>query len=367
MLLKLIITFSAAFAVCAACTYLVRSFALRRGIVDEPKLPRKRHGRPVALLGGVAIAAGIAMIALFLYATGWLPGEYIRTKYLIGIAIAVGILALGGVLDDRYDLKPSRQILFPIAAALAIIASGIGVTYITNPFGGLFHLDEIRAIVLWWDGIPYRLTLFADIFTMAWLLGMTYTTKFLDGLDGLVSGLVVIGGIVVAAVSLMQEVSQPDTALLALAVAGVFAGFLVFNVHPASIFLGEGGSTAAGFLLGTLAIISGGKIATTLLILGLPIFDTAMVIIRRLARKRPATAGDRSHFHFLLVDSGFNERQVVAMFWFVSALFGTSTLFLRGSAKVVAIGLIFSLLLVAMAGLSMKREKAERPGDEKGT
>lgn len=361
MLTKLIITFGLAFSVCAACTYLVRAFSRKHGVVDEPKLPRKKHGRPVALMGGVAIAFSIAAIALFLYVTGWLPGEYIRSKYLVGIAAAVGILALGGALDDRYDLKPSRQILFPVAAAFAIIASGIGVTYVTNPFGGLFHLDEIRVIVLWWDGIPYRLTLLADIFTMAWLLGMTYTTKFLDGLDGLVSGLVVIGGVVVAAVSMMAEVAQPDTALLALAVAGVFAGFLVFNIHPASIFLGEGGSTAAGFLLGTLAIIAGGKIATTLLIIGLPLFDAAMVIVRRMLKRRPLTSGDRSHLHFLLVDSGFNERQVVMMFWFVSALFGTSTLFLRGSAKVVAIGLMLSLLLVVIAALTVRR--GARPAD----
>ncbi len=360
MLGKLIITFALAFAVCAACTYLVRGFSRRRGIVDEPRLPRKKHGRPVALMGGVAIAVSIAALALFLYATGWLPGEYIRSKYLFGIALAVGVLALGGALDDRYDLRPSRQIIFPVVAALVIITSGIGVTYVTNPFGGLVHLDRIRVIVLWWGGIPYRLTLLADIFTMAWLLGMTYTTKFLDGLDGLVSGLVVIGGLVVAAVSMMAEVAQPDTALLALAVAGVFAGFLVFNVHPASIFLGEGGSTSAGFLLGTLAIIAGGKIATTLLIIGLPLFDAAVVIVRRLMKRRSPTAGDRSHLHFLLVDSGFNERQVVAMFWFVAALFGTSTLFLRGSAKVVAIGLIFSLLLMAMVWLSIRKRRIGR-------
>ncbi|MEA3249881.1 MAG: MraY family glycosyltransferase [Patescibacteria group bacterium] len=360
MLTKLIITFGVAFVVCAACTYLVRAFSRRHDIVDEPKLPRKKHGRPVALMGGIAIAVSIAAIALFLYSTGWLPGEYIKSKYLIGIAVAVAILALGGVIDDRFDMKPSRQIIFPVLATFVIIASGIGVTYITNPLGGLFHLDEIRVIVLWWDGIPYRLTLLADIFTLAWLMGMTYTTKFLDGLDGLVSGLVVIGGVVIAAVSMMAEVSQPDTALLALAVAGVFAGFLVFNIHPASIFLGEGGSTAAGFLLGVLAIISGGKIATTLLIIGLPLFDAVFVIIRRMARKRSPTSGDRSHLHFLLVDSGFNERQVVMLFWFVSVLFGTSTLFLRGSSKVVAIGVLFSLLLVALAGSLIIRKRKEK-------
>ena len=109
-----------------------------------------------------------------------------------------------------------------------------------------------------------------------------YTTKFLDGLDGLVSGLSVIGGLIVAGLCLFTKFFQPEIATISLIFAGACAGFLIFNFYPAKIFLGEGGSLFCGFILGTLAIISGGKIATTLLILGIPILDLIWVILRRL-------------------------------------------------------------------------------------
>ena len=260
---------------------------------------------------------------------------------------------------DKYNLSPRRQIIWPVLAAFVIIASGIGIRNITNPFGGQFFLDRYTFIVLWWEGIPYRISLIADIFTFFWLLGMTYTTKLLDGLDGLVSGLMVIGAIVVAFVSMTKEVAQPDTALLACVVAGAFLGFLVFNFNPASIFLGEGGSTLAGFMLGVLAIISGGKIATTLLVIGLPLFDAGFVILRRFfVEKRSPTSGDRSHLHFRLLDLGLSHRQVVLFYYFMAALFGISTLVLRGWEKIVALVLLLSILLVTTAmgiGIFKKR------------
>jgi UDP-GlcNAc:undecaprenyl-phosphate GlcNAc-1-phosphate transferase len=297
----------------------------------------------------------LAVVALS--TLGWLPGEHILAKHLVGIIAAAGLLSFGGALDDRYDLKPWQQFLWPLLAVGAVILVGVGVNYITNPFGGIIELDEFVLTAAWIDGVPYHLTVLADMFTLAWLMTMTYTTKFLDGLDGLVSGIVVIGGLVVAAVSLMQEVAQPDTALLALTIAGVFGGFLLFNFNPARMFLGEGGSTMAGFLLGVLAIISGGKIATTLLVLGLPLFDAVVVILRRLMRGQSPFAGDRLHLHFLLVDSGLPQRQAVLLYWFLAALFGVSTLILRGSQKVVAIGLILSLVVAILAGLLIIRKR----------
>lgn len=339
-------------------TPLVRRLAWRIGVVDRPDGGRKAHGRPVALMGGIALLLALVVAIVAAVAAGLLPGEHVKGKYLAGILAAVTLLAVGGALDDRYDLRPRTQVLWPFLAALVIVASGIGVAYVTNPLGGQINLDRHVLTVLWWGGIPYKLTLLADVFTLAWLLGMTYTTKFLDGLDGLVSGVAVIGALVIAAVSVMKDVAQPDTAALALIVAAVFLGFLAFNASPASIFLGEGGSTMAGFLLGTLAIISGGKIATTLLVLGLPIFDAAFVIVRRIVTGKSPTSADRSHLHFRLLDAGFTQRQVVALYWFLAALFGTSTLILQGWEKLVAIGLLASLLVaLTAAGMVAYRKR----------
>jgi len=345
----------------ALITPAVSLVARRSGTVDRPRGARKLHRRPTPLLGGVAVFLSLIVAVAVARGLGWLPGDYIRDKYLIGMSLAALLLVFGGALDDRYDLRPSRQIVWPILATLVIIGSGIGVTYITNPLGGQIFLDRHVVTVLWWDGLPYKLTLLADIFTAAWLLGMTYTTKFLDGLDGLVSGLAVIGCLIIAAVSLMQEVSQPDTAVLALAVAGAFAGFLVFNFHPARIFLGEGGSTLAGFIIGTLAIIAGGKIATALLVLGVPLLDAGAVILRRLiVERRSPVSGDRSHLHFRLIDLGLTHRQAVLVFYLLALMFGTSTLFLRGWQKLAALGFLVGAAIILLAFVGRTRRSDDR-------
>lgn len=333
----------------AALTPLVRALAWRANVVDRPDGQRKAHGRPVALLGGVALLAAIGLASCAAIYFGWLPGDHIKGKYLAGILAAAGLLAFGGAWDDARNLPPRWQILWPLLATLAVVACGVGIGYVRNPLGGLFYLDSWSVIVVWIGGIPYKVTPLADAISVVWLLGMTYTTKFLDGLDGLVSGVTVIGALVIGAVCMMKEIAQPDTAALAMIVAGAFAGFLLFNKPPASIFLGEGGSTIAGFMLGTLAIISGSKIAVTLLVLGLPIFDTAIVILRRILQKKSPTAGDRTHLHFRLLDLGFSQRQVLLLYYFVAAFFGTSTLLLDGWQNMVAIGMIGSLLLALTA------------------
>ncbi len=345
-----LLTFFVAFVIAVATVPLVMRLARHIGAVDRPDGVRKLHDRETPLLGGVAVFAGIVTALVVAVAYGWLPSVHIEVKHVVGIVIAMTLLLVGGIWDDIRRLRPAAQIVWPIAAVLVIIASGIGIATVTNPFGGIIHLDPYRFTVLWFDGLPYRITLLSDVFTMVWLLTMTYTTKLLDGLDGLVAGIAVIGGLVIAAVSFLGDVGQPDTALLALAVAGAFAGVLVFNFHPARIFLGESGSLLAGFLLGTLAIISGGKIATTLLVLGLPLFDATFVVLRRVVVERKSPfSGDRLHLHFRLLDWGFSERQAVLIFYFVATLFGTSTLFLHGSQKIVALGMVMSLVAFSVA------------------
>jgi UDP-GlcNAc:undecaprenyl-phosphate GlcNAc-1-phosphate transferase len=352
-------TFLVALLAAVVLTPLVRASALRYGVVDRPDgkdAGRKVHRVPTALLGGFAIAIAAAIAVGVAVAAGALPGAHIKAKHLIGLGIAALFLVLGGALDDRYDFRPSRQIIWPMLAAAAVIASGIGVDVITNPFGGLIHLDRVVVPVFTFGGIPYKLTLLADLFTFGWLMGTTYTTKLLDGLDGLVVGTAAIGALVVAAVSLTRDVSQPDTAALAMALAGACLGFLVYNFHPASIFLGEGGSTFAGFMLGALAIVAGGKIATTLLILGLPIFDAAFVIVRRIASGKSPVAADRSHLHHRLLDLGLTQRQAVLVYWLVAAMFGSATLILQGWEKLIAMSAILIILVfVAAAGVSRRR------------
>lgn len=338
-----------AFILSIVLTIVVRRAALRNGIVDRPSTDpsRKVHHRPVPLLGGFAVwsAFAIAVLVLLLLRPDDLLGGFLLPKHLAGILTAGFFLILGGYLDDRFGRTPRQQIVWPILAALAVIASGIGIASITNPFGGTIPLDQWIANVFTVGNTPYTIVVFADLFALMWLLVAMYATKFLDGLDGLVSGISVIGMLVVFFVSQTSAVGQPETALLALIAAASFAGFLVFNFHPAKIFLGEGGSLFAGFLLGTLSILSGGKIATALLILGVPLLDVAWVVLRRIFRERRSPfASDRKHLHFRLLDLGLSHRAVVLLLYVLTAVFGMSTLVVRGSAKVLLLGFLVVMM-----------------------
>lgn len=348
------LAFFLALLIAAGLTPLVRWWAMRRQIVDAPSTDpeRKRHGHAIPLLGGIAPFLAFSLVIWGVALSGdQLFGGFLMPKHLLGITLAGVVLMVGGYLDDRKHLRPSRQILFPIAAALVIVACGIGIPYITNPFGGTFNLDSIAWTVFHFQGEPYRIMLLADAFAVLWLLATTYTTKILDGLDGLVAGITTIGGIIIATVSLGQEVSQPETAILAMALAGAALGFLFWNWHPAKIFLGEGGSTWTGFMLGILAILAGGKIATALLILGLPALDVGWSIARRLFGHKKATQADRGHLHFRLLDVGLTHRQTVLLLYTVVAVFGSITLVTRGEQKVIALaglGLVMVLLVAAV-------------------
>jgi UDP-GlcNAc:undecaprenyl-phosphate GlcNAc-1-phosphate transferase len=275
---------------------------------------------------------------------------FIVPKHVIGLILAGLVIIVGGILDDKINLKPRYQIIFPLLAVLIIISSGIGITHVRNPFGGIISFVNWQFILFWYHGIPYQITLLADLFTFLWLLGMMYTTKLLDGLDGLVSGVTVIGSLVIAIVSLSKTVAQPNTAMVALILAGAFSGFLLFNFNPAKIFLGEGGSLFAGLMLGTLAIMSGSKVATTLLILGVPILDVAWVILRRIIRKVPISFADRKHLHFRLLDIGFTQKQAVLFLYALTALFGGASLFLQSFGKLIEL-IVLAIFMLILAGI----------------
>lgn len=342
-------------------TYLVRHCALRLNIVDRPGGQRKIHSEPIPLLGGVALFIALVSVSAFYYFVhfeNWhaITDFQIHPKHLAGILMGGFLLVIGGVLDDIFRLGPRTQIIWPICAVLVVISSGIGVEVISNPLGGVLHLDA------------YNIT---DTLTFFWLMGTIYTTKLLDGLDGLVSGVTSIGMVIIAIISIFIFVNYP-TAILATITAGVFVGFLFWNFYPAKIFLGESGSTLAGYLLGVFAIISGAKFATLLLILGIPILDAAWVILRRIfIEKRSPFSGDRKHLHFRLLDAGFSHRTAVLILYFFSASFGILALFLQSSQKILALVLLAILMIMGGILLVRRRQKyhqkyGHRPSDLTG-
>ncbi len=332
-------------------TYLVRKFALHFNILDYPDQKRKFHFQPTPLLGGLAVFLTFTIItwslALF---TDNLIGKDVSLKQLIAITLAGLFLMIGGYLDDRYNLSWNKQIIWPILASLIVIIGGIGIKFVTNPFTvGLIYFDSLKIKIFTIGNIPYYLTWWADLFTFIWLMVLMYTTKLLDGLDGLVSGVGTIGGLIIFGLTQVPSWYQPSIGLLAITLAGACLGFLIWHWHPAKIFLGEGGSLYIGFMLGILAIISGGKIATALLIMGIPILDVVWVIVRRLFwNKKKISEADRKHLHFRLLEVGLSHRQSVLVLYFLTAVFGISSLFLRTQGKIVAL-LILALVMILLA------------------
>lgn len=315
-------------------------------VVDDPQYhpDRKQQRVPVPLLGGWVIYLVLSIALWWLFPT--LTQGYLLPKQLFGIIIAGAVLMIGGTFDDIRGLSPRQQIIFPVLAALIIVAVGIGTNYITNPFGGIWRLDQWQFTLFIWQGVPYHFTVLVDIFTITWLLVTMYTTKLLDGLDGLVPGITVIGGLIIFFLS--TTIAQPETGTIALVLAGAAAGFLLWNMAPAKVYLGEGGALFTGFMLGVLAILSGGKIATTLLILGLPMIDLLWVVIRRvwIEHKSPF-AGDTLHLHYQLRLLGMSDRNIALMYYLTTVLFGLSTLWFSGITKLILL-LILGLTSVGL-------------------
>lgn len=318
-------------------TPLVKRLAVKTQILDIPGSSRKIHRSPIPLLGGLAVFLAF-LIGLLLYLQFGHPDfSVIPQKFYWGIIIGALVLIVGGALDDRYNIPPKLLWLFPALAALAVVWSGIGVgiTQLSNPFGAPIKLN----FLIW--GIP-----FSGIFIWVWMMGMMFTTKFLDGLDGLCSGISLIGGLTLFALSLLPHINQGTTASIAIIFCGALAGYLFYAFHPASIFLGEGGSTFAGFMLGVLSVILGGKIATALLVMGIPILDVAWVIIRRLWYGTSPFKADRKHLHFRLLDVGLSHRKAVLTLWAISAVFGFTAVFLQSFGKLVALIILFGVMVV---------------------
>lgn len=333
-----------AFVLSLVLTPVVRRAALRLGVVNVPGGHEKQvHRAPVPMLGGTAIFASVAAVTLGLLAwTGVLTGGEITPTHYAGFLLGGCVLMATGSLDDRFDIPAKFAVIGPVLAALIAIAFGIEVDKLTNPLGGVIVLQS-------WQ---------SDILVFVWLMLVMYTTKFLDGLDGLATGVSAIGTFMVMCLALTVAYFQMDVAVLASVCLGAMLGFLVYNFNPARIFLGEGGSTFVGFALGTLAVISGGKLATALLVIAIPFMDVIWIIVRRFRAGGMARVftGDRKHLHHRLLDRGWSQRRIVFAYYLVATAFGLSTLFLQSKQKLIALAALAAAMVVVAIVLS-KQEK----------
>lgn len=343
MITTLILWGTLAFVLSFFLTLFVRRVAITFGIVDQPGSSRKIHSRPVAMLGGIAIFVSIAAATIgILTSSNLLTSGEIHSSHYIGVLLGGLILMIGGFIDDRFELPPRLAIIAPILAALTAIGFGIEVDKLSNPLGGQIILEG-------WQ---------SDILVFVWLMVVMYTTKFLDGLDGLATSLTSVGALMILLLSLTVAYFQPDVALLSAVTLGALVGFLFWNVHPASIFLGEGGSTFVGYTLGILAVISGGKLATALLVLGIPLLDVVWVIVRRIREGGLPRVfqGDKKHLHHRFLKLGWGQTPIVLLYVVIASAFGVSALFLQSREKLVAL-LILAVIMGLAALLLVQKDR----------
>jgi UDP-GlcNAc:undecaprenyl-phosphate GlcNAc-1-phosphate transferase len=333
-----LITFGVAFALAVLLTPLVGRLARRWGVHALPG-GRRTHPRVVPKLGGVAIYGAFlaaVLLAQFLPVPRMDENEGIR---LLGLLAGGTVLFLVGVIDDWRELPAWPQFAAQLLAAGIAIACLIHIEYVNNPFTGQ-----------WTAQFPYWFTF---LFSLFWLLGMTNTVNWLDGLDGLAAGVTAIGSIVLFVNAAFRlDPHQESVALLPLALAGATLGFLPFNLTPARIFIG-GGASWLGFTLGALSIIGGAKMAAVLLVMGLPILDVAWQIVYRIRHGRSPTVGDRGHLHFRLQDMGISQRRIVLAYYLFCAFFGVLTLVVSSRIfKLAALGVLAAVVLGVLIWLT---------------
>lgn len=334
-------SFFVSFLLSLILTPLVIKLAWRLNIIDDPKKkshPKIIHEYPVPRAGGLPILVSFVITALI-----FLPLD----KHLLGILAGSILTVIVGTIDDKLDLSPFLRLAANFLCALFVVGAGIGIAFISNPFGGVINLDQPR-IYFELFGQPHSIWVLPDLFALLWIVWCMNAINWSSGLDGQISGVVPLaaGTIGLLSLTFSSDFTQWPVILLAAIVTGAYLGFLPFHFYPQKIQPGYGGTTLAGFLLATLAILSGAKIATAILVMGLPLIDGLYTIIRRLAKGKSPFWGDRGHLHHRLLDLGWGKRRVAAFYWLTTALLGFIALNLNSQQKFYAV----ILLLVTMGG-----------------
>lgn len=302
-----ILMFGAAFGISLFLTPWVSKLAIKIGAVDKPN-KRKVHSEVMPRLGGLAVFAGFMAIAVIFFG--------FDTR-ILGIMAGGSLILMLGVLDDKYDMPAKYKLLGQIAAAAIVVMTGTVIRFVDNPFDGYIGLGFLS--------IPL---------TILWIVGITNALNLIDGLDGLASGVSLIALFTFTVITYRTE--QFAVAMLSIALAGAVLGFLKYNFHPASIFLGDSGAMFLGFMMSSFAVMGLLKSVTAVtfvapvIILAVPIFDTAFAILRRVLSGKPVMTADKGHLHHRLLAFGLNHKQTVLVIYAISVLLSIGAILIYG-------------------------------------
>ncbi|HEX3694811.1 MAG TPA: MraY family glycosyltransferase [Polyangia bacterium] len=324
----------------AALTPLVRTIALRLGVLDHALSSRKIHGRPVPRLGGIAMVISfyVPLLALYFFRSEVGRLFLIEGNQAIGLFVGGIMIALLGVYDDLRGAGAKRKFAVQFAVAGLLYYLGFRIDNLANPFGA--------PIPLGWVGMP---------FTLLWMVGVINAMNLIDGLDGLAGGVALVAVTTTFLIALQR--GHPLMILFSAALGGSILGFLFYNFNPASIFMGDTGSMFLGFVLAASAIQTNQKSSTAVAVLipaialGLPILDTLLAMSRRAVRGRPLFRADKEHIHHRLLALGLSHRQAVLFLYALCVVFGALALMLtyatsgEAAAILVVLGILSFMFL----------------------
>lgn len=273
-------------------------------IVDKPNF-RKIHTKPISMLGGSAILLSF-LIGIWL-------GEPIERE-VKPLLLGSVVIYLVGLIDDLYDLKPIIKLIGQILAATVVVSYGVTIDFISLPIGPTIHFG--------WLGIPI---------TIFWIVAITNAINLIDGLDGLAAGVSVIALATIAFIAILQ--GNIFIIMICSVLIGSLLGFLVFNFHPAKIFLGDSGALLIGFIIGFVSLLGFKNITFIslffpIVILAVPFIDTLFAMIRRVKKGQHIMQADKSHLHHKLLDLGYTHRQTVILIYSIAFMFSVVSIIL---------------------------------------
>jgi UDP-GlcNAc:undecaprenyl-phosphate/decaprenyl-phosphate GlcNAc-1-phosphate transferase len=328
---SLIVSFSVALIISTALVPLVRSLALQKGLVDAPG-ERKIHQTPIPRVGGVAIFVAFALTCLFV---SLLFPDSFRHSGLLGLLSgSVGMFALG-LVDDVLNLSPYVKLVGQALAISVAFAGGVQIVGLDLP--GSYYL------VL--NGLAFPITLL-------WMMAISNALNFIDGVDGLASGITTISALTMVVVAVFTH--QYAAAVIAAMLAGANMGFLVFNFHPARIFMGDGGALFSGFMLAGLAVTGVLKTPVVvmllpILVLSVPIMDITYSTIRRLLAGQSPFIADANHIHHRLLKAGFTQIRTATLLYGIAVLSGLiATMYINSVPVYVGVILMAMVIFVIL-------------------
>lgn len=345
--------FVVAFIAAAAATPAAIWLAPKIGAMDVPKDERRMHKKPMPRFGGMAIYVGI-ILALALFAP--------LNRDIISIMVGCTMIYILGVIDDLKELKAPVKFAGQLLCAAVVYGMGLRIEFITNYFGpGNMNFGDMACCIV----------------TVLWLVAITNAVNLIDGLDGLAAGVSAISALCIGYVAYIHGQYVPTLAMMT--IAGAALGFLPYNFHPAKIFMGDGGSELLGFAIAAVSIVGTVKSATIVvviipaLVLGLPIFDTIMAIIRRLYKHQSIGTADKEHLHHRIMRAGFGQRRAVMLLYCISGIMGIIAVLYSRDLKIEYLGLIavaIMLIYVLLSdtgnrNISLKADKITKEKDNK--